>query len=51
MKKNIIDDGFNAELVKTAVFCGLLEIPLVRNPKEFLYNDPQFLEGRQPQKE
>jgi len=35
MKKNIIDDGFNAELVKTAVFCGLLEIPLVRNPKEF----------------
>lgn len=32
MKKNIIDDGFNAELVQTATFAGLLEIPVIHNP-------------------
>ncbi|MCQ2602186.1 MAG: DUF4417 domain-containing protein [Treponema sp.] len=31
MKKNIIDDGFNAELVETATFAGFLEIPTVKN--------------------
>lgn len=36
LKKNLIDDGFNAELVKNAIFDGLLEIPLIRNPKEIL---------------
>ncbi len=34
--KNIIDDGFNAELVETAIFTGLLEIPLIKNPSEFI---------------
>lgn len=34
--KNIIDDGFNAELVETAVFTGLLEIPLIKKPDEFI---------------
>lgn len=34
--KNIIDDGFNAELVETAVFTGLLEIPLIKKPEEFI---------------
>ena len=34
--KNIIDDGFNAELVETAIFTGKLEIPLIKNPKNFI---------------
>lgn len=34
MNKNIIDDGFNAELVETAIFAGFLEIPVIRNPKD-----------------
>ena len=34
--KNIIDDGFNAELVEAAVFTGQLEIPLIKKPKEFI---------------
>lgn len=34
--KNIIDDGFNAVLVETAVFTGLLEIPLIKKPDEFI---------------
>lgn len=34
--KNIIDDGFNAELVETAVFTGLLEIPLIKKTDEFI---------------
>ena len=33
---NLIDDGFNAELVETAVFTGLLEIPLIKKPDEFI---------------
>ena len=38
MKKNktIVDDGFDAELVKTAVFTGNLEIPLIKKPDEFI---------------
>lgn len=32
--KNLIDDGFNAEFVQNAIFDGLFEIPLIRNPKE-----------------
>lgn len=39
MKKgftNLIDDGFNAELVENAVFTGLLEIPLIKNPSEII---------------
>lgn len=34
--KNIIDDGFNAEIVETAVFTGHLEIPLIKTPSEFI---------------
>ena len=34
--KNVIDDGFNAELVENATFTGLLEIPLIKNPKELI---------------
>lgn len=34
--KNIIDDGFNAELVENAIFTGLLEIPLIKTPGEFI---------------
>ena len=34
--KNIIDDGFNAELVETAVFDGFLEIPIIHNNKEII---------------
>lgn len=34
--KNLIDDGFNAELVETAEFRGLLEIPLIKKPDEFI---------------
>lgn len=34
--KNIIDDGFNAELVETAVFTGQLEIPLIKKPEKFI---------------
>lgn len=34
--KNLIDDGFNAELVETAIFDGLLEIPTIKAPKEFI---------------
>ena len=36
IQKNIIDDGFNAELVETAVFTGLLEIPLIKKNDEFI---------------
>jgi len=35
-KKNIIDDGFNARLVANAIFDGLLEIPVIRKPAEFI---------------
>ena len=34
MKKKIIDDGFNAELVENAVFDGLFEMPLIRRNEE-----------------
>lgn len=34
--KNLIDDGFNAELVETALFDGLLEIPTIKTLKEFI---------------
>ena len=36
MSKNIIDDGFNAELVSKAFFDGLLEIPIIEKPKEII---------------
>lgn len=35
-KKNIIDDGFNSELVKNAFFDGILEIPLIKKEKELI---------------
>ena len=35
-KKNIIDDGFRADLVKTAFFDGALEIPIIDKPKEIV---------------
>ena len=34
--KDLIDDGFNAEFVQNAIFDGLLEIPLIKNPKEIV---------------
>ena len=36
MKKIIIDDGFNAELVTNAFFEGFLEIPIIEKPKEIV---------------
>lgn len=35
-KKSIIDDGFNPELVETAVFDGLLEIPIIKKPQTYI---------------
>ena len=35
-RKCVIDDGFNAELVKNSIFTGLLEIPLIKKPREFI---------------
>lgn len=35
-KGNIIDDGFNSELVKDAIFTGMLEIPLIKRPTELI---------------
>lgn len=34
--KNIIDDGYNAELVMDAVFDGKLEIPTIRKPQKII---------------
>lgn len=36
MLKNIIDDGFNPKLVTSAFFDGILEIPRIERPKEFI---------------
>lgn len=36
MKRNLIDDGFNPELVKSAIFSGLLEIPVIKREKELI---------------
>lgn len=36
MKKCIIDDGFRADLVESAVFAGDLEIPTIRRPERFV---------------
>lgn len=35
-RKNNIDDGYNSELVKGAVYTGQLEIPLIKKPKELI---------------
>lgn len=35
-KKNIIDDGFRSDLVRTADFAGVFEIPAIKAPKEFI---------------
>lgn len=35
-KKNIIDDGFRADLVRTAEFCGIFEIPCIKQPQELI---------------
>lgn len=35
-KKNIIDDGFRADLVLTAEFAGIFEIPRLKKPTEFI---------------
>lgn len=34
--KNIIDDGFRADLVRTADFYGIFEIPGIKKPEEFI---------------
>lgn len=36
MKKAILDDGFNSELVVNAIFDGILEIPQLEKPKEII---------------
>lgn len=33
--KNSMDDGFNSELVETAIFDGILEIPQIERPNKF----------------
>lgn len=35
-QKNMIDDGFRADLVRTAEFCGIFEIPRIKKPEEFI---------------
>ena len=34
--KNLIDDGFHAELVEEAAFCGHLEIPLIKKQEKLV---------------
>ena len=36
MKSSIIDDGFRADLVETALFDGSMEIPIIEKPKEII---------------
>ena len=36
MKKNIIDDGFRADLVETALFDGIMEIPHIKRPDKII---------------
>ena len=36
MKINIIDDGFSPQLVETALFAGILEIPILETLNEFI---------------
>ena len=35
-RRCVIDDGFNSELVETAFFDGIFEIPIIEKPKEFI---------------
>ncbi len=35
-QKNMIDDGFRADLVRTADFNGIFEIPGIKKPEEFI---------------
>ncbi len=35
-KKNLIDDGFRADLVRTAEFAGVFEIPAIKVPRKFI---------------
>ena len=37
--KNIIDDGFNPELVETALFDGILEFPIIEKPNKIIIPD------------
>ena len=36
LKKAVIDDGMNSELVETAFFDGLLEMPVINPPGEII---------------
>lgn len=36
MNKNLIDDGFNAELVSGAFFDGVFEIPVIKRPDKII---------------
>ena len=36
MKKNIIDDGFRADLVETALFGGIMKIPHIKRPDKII---------------
>ena len=39
MHKNLIDDGFRADLVETAFFDGDLEIPIIEKPDKIIIPD------------
>ena len=39
MRKNLIDDGFRADLVETAFFDGNLEIPIINIPNHIIIPD------------
>ena len=39
MRKNLIDDGFRADLVETASFEGIFEIPKIEKPKKIIIPD------------
>ena len=39
MLKNLIDDGFRAELVETAFFDGIMEIPVIERPDKIIIPD------------
>ena len=39
MHKNLIDDGFRADLVETARFDGIFEIPVIKKPDKIIITD------------
>lgn len=37
--KIMMDDGFNPEIVETAMFDGILEMPIIERPKQIILPD------------